>query len=225
MDVRFLYLHPRSTAEYTCTVHRGLPLCWNHQHVAVNIHFQTLISHTRYSYTFNNTETNTKSCNFRPPQKDFWQNFCVKKLERRLRGEATYPGLIRQQCRHILIADGRHHFDVLVITLHPFLVFRDIFGIQQFTWWRINSKSMFTHWTTIHESLSNHRKTRIHNVGFINVKHKIWIFNDVHPKPQWKTAMIKDRTNVRLVLREMDTVLPTSVQLIKTKEGNANMKF
>ena len=35
----------------------------------------------------------------------------------------------------------------------------------------------------VHEGLSNHRETRINNVGFAEIKHKVWVLYQVDPEP------------------------------------------
>lgn len=100
----------------------------------------------------------------------------------------AHPGLLCKQRVHILVTDGRHEFDILVIPgeiriiditswlldgsdgwllkalgehspLHPFLVFRDILGIEQFARGRILAQLMLAHTAAVHEDLSNHGKT------------------------------------------------------------------
>ena len=35
----------------------------------------------------------------------------------------------------------------------------------------------------VHEGLSNHRETGINNVGFAEIKHKVWVLYQVDPEP------------------------------------------
>ena len=50
------------------------------------------------------------------------------------------------------------------------------------------AESMFHCRTTVHERLSNDRETRIDYVGLVDVKHKLWVLDDVHPESQRKTV-------------------------------------
>ena len=46
---------------------------------------------------------------------------------------------------------------------------------------------MFHRGATVHEGLSNDREAGVNNVRLVNVKHKLWVLDDVHPESQWQT--------------------------------------
>ena len=51
---------------------------------------------------------------------------------------------------------------------------------------------MFHCRATVHEGLSNDRQTRVDDVGLVDVKHKLWVLDNVHPESQRKTVYSKE---------------------------------
>lgn len=45
---------------------------------------------------------------------------------------------------------------------------------------------MIRRWTAIHKRLRHDGETRVHDVGFVYVENKVWIFNEINPKPKRK---------------------------------------
>lgn len=50
------------------------------------------------------------------------------------------------------------------------------------------AKLLFVSWTTVHERLSDDRKTTVNDVRLVNVEHEFRILDDVDPKPQQETG-------------------------------------
>lgn len=60
-------------------------------------------------------------------------------------------------------------------------------GEQQLIRGRVLAQTMLIRGARVHERLSNHTQTRVHCDGFVDVEYKVWIFDEIHPKPQWQT--------------------------------------
>lgn len=50
------------------------------------------------------------------------------------------------------------------------------------------AQSVLNGGATVHECLCDDRQTGVNDVGLVDVKHKLWVLDDVHPESQWKTA-------------------------------------
>jgi hypothetical protein len=45
----------------------------------------------------------------------------------------------------------------------------------------------------VHEGLSHHAETRVHDQRLVDVKHKVRVLDDVHPEPQGKAEIEKHK--------------------------------
>lgn len=79
------------------------------------------------------------------------------------------------------------------VPLHPALVVRDVFSIEELVWRRVFAQTMLRRRAGVHEGLSHHWQTGICNAVLVDVKDKLRVFDHVDPKPQRKAGLERKR--------------------------------
>lgn len=74
------------------------------------------------------------------------------------------------------------------LPLYPVLVVGDVFSVEELIGGRVFSQFVLRRRTGVHEGLSHHGEAGVRDAVLMDVKHKLWVFDDVHPKAQRKTA-------------------------------------
>ena len=90
---------------------------------------------------------------------------------------------LRQHGVHILIRYDGHALDVLVVSGHPVLVDGDVLGVQELAAGAVLAQLVLRGAAGVHEGLCHHTQARVHDVGLAQVKHKVWVLDQVHPEP------------------------------------------
>lgn len=75
-----------------------------------------------------------------------------------------------------------------MLPLHPALVVGYVLGIEQLVGGRILAQAVLRGGTRVHEGLSDDRQTGVGDAAFVDVEHKLWVLDDVHPEPERKAG-------------------------------------
>ncbi len=79
------------------------------------------------------------------------------------------------------------------VPLHPALVVRDVFSIEELVWRGVFAQAMLRRRAGVHEGLSHHWQTGVCNTVLVDVKDKLRVFYHVDPKPQRKAGLERKR--------------------------------
>lgn len=80
--------------------------------------------------------------------------------------------------------------------LHPALVAGDVLGVQQLVGRGILAQTVLRGGAGIHEGLSHDREASVRNAAFVDIKHELRVFDDVHPESEGETVG-KPRNKIR----------------------------
>lgn len=100
----------------------------------------------------------------------------------------THPRFLRQHGIHVLVGDGRHHVNVLVVALDPLAVLGNVLGVEQLAGRRVLVELVLAHRAAVHEGLRDDGQARVNNVRLVNVEHEVRVLDHVDPEPQRQAA-------------------------------------
>lgn len=80
--------------------------------------------------------------------------------------------------------------------LHPALVAGDVLGVQQLVGGGILAQAVLRGGAGVHEGLSHNREAGVRDAAFVDIKHELGVFDDVHPESE-REAAGKSRNKIK----------------------------